>query len=250
MQSFFSRAAVAVAVLAGSTTAAQAGLILTIGDSVGPTTFTCNNTTAAGVTTCGLNGFITTLNSNSIFLGSTFTVGGFRVGGALTSTNNPGSMTGAVLNQTTLTASNISGVAGSFFIDLLSQGFTLPTGPQLSLFGSSGGSANAGGTGTITNAYYADPTNVGLLSNGISCAYAVSTSFNCSATPLEWTRNPGAFSLRQIQTFALGASVSNLNTTNNLTVSQVPEPVSASLVGVALIALGLASRRRRTAAKA
>lgn len=250
MQSFFSRAAVAAAVLAGSATAAQAGLILTIGDSAGPTTFTCDNTTAAGVASCGANGFLTMLNSNSIGLLSSFSVGGFQVGGSLTSSNNPGTATSAILNQTTLTASNVSGVAGSFFIDLLSVGFTLPAGPILNLSGSSGGSANSGGTGTITNAYYADPTNVGLLSNGTSCAYAVATSFNCTATPTQWTRSAGPFALRQVQTFALGANVSSINTTNNLTVSRIPEPVSAALVGVALVALGLVSRRRRTAAQA
>ncbi len=240
MRKTFSLAAVSAATLVGMASTAHANLIVTIGD--GTSSVTCNNTTAAGVALCAGSGFITAVGGNNIVLAAPISIGSFTIGGTLTSTNNPGGAS-TFLNQSTLTVSNSNALGGFFFVDLLSQGFTLPAGPDLTLFGSSGFSSNTGATGSVNNRYFADPTNLGVLSNEISCSYAITTNNSCAAPTTGWTRGAGAFALRQIQEFTLTSSALNLNSTNNLIVANVPEPLSASLVGLGLLAAGLASRR-------
>jgi hypothetical protein len=144
----------------------------------------------------------------------------------------------------TQVVNNTSG--GDLFFNATGFGYTMPVGPDMTLFGSQATSTNSVSSGgTVTSQLYADPTGLGLFSNLISCSYAVTTSSSCDAPTTTWNRgaNP-TFSLTDVVIFDLGLG-QGVNGSSNVTASQIPEPVSTALVGLGLVGLGLFSRRRQ-----
>jgi hypothetical protein len=235
-------AASAVTLALGAAAPAHAYMVMDITDTGSATVKSCSTLNAASIVACGAAGFIVVNPHNVIYSG---TIGGYTVDVTGSTANVPGTATSAFVNLSyTQVVNNTSG--GDLFFNATGFGYTMPVGPDMTLFGSQATSTNSVSSGgTVTSQLYADPTGLGLFSNLISCSYAVTTSSSCDAPTTTWNRgaNP-TFSLTDVVIFDLGLG-QGVNGSSNVTASQIPEPVSTALVGLGLVGLGLFSRRRQ-----
>jgi hypothetical protein len=250
MRKIFTKAALAAAVLAGASTSSHAYLIMEIAQ-IGGGSLICNTQTLVG---CAGFGF-TVINPE--LLSFTATVGDFQVSGTFGESNSPGTSVVARLDASSLRVERVgSAGSGQLFIGLKAFDFADPNGIVKTLSGSAGSSTQQIGTGagnganTVSTNFWADPTNAALPTNLISCSYAITTNGSC-ATPSTLWNDPlgsggGLFSLRMEQLFDMKVGTS-LNSTAALAARNLPEPMSATLVGVALVGLALASRRSKKA---
>lgn len=250
MRKIFTKAAIAAAALAGASTSSHAYLIMEIAQ-IGGGSLICNTQTLAG---CAGFGF-TVINPELVSF--TATVGDFQVSGTFGESNSPGNSLVARLDASSLRVERVgSAGSGQLFIGLKAFDFSDPNGIVKTLSGSAGSSTQqiGGGAGngnnTVSTNFWADPTNAALPVNLISCSYAITTNGSC-ATPSTLWNDPlgsgaGLFALRMEQLFDMKVGTS-LNSTAALAARNLPEPMSAALVGVALMGLALASRRSKKA---
>jgi hypothetical protein len=254
MRTSLLKAAAAAAVLAGSVGSANAFVLLNLQDLSAAVSKTCN-TSAAVVNVVGGN--CAAVDGFSIIgggLGISFsgTVGGWDVFTTTFASNIPGTATAATLNASTTQLKKNSAGTGDFLIDLTGFNYLLPAGGTKSLRGSASltSSDTSFGAGNfVQSEFYADPNNTGATATPfLACNMNLAPSANCDTAQIEWN-DPGlgTFSMRDVQIVRLSQG-KLVNTTLSGTVGAVPEPMTLSLVGAALLAAGVASRRRAKAA--
>jgi len=146
------------------------------------------------------------------------------------------------------------GAGAQLFVGVRAFNFSQPDGELKTLTGSSGMSSPGGtGSGTITSRFWADASNTGgtPAATLLTCTYPLSSAASCDAGSLIWADPAGSggglFSLRSEHSFML-ANGSTFEGTTSLVAGRIPEPMTASLVGVALLGLALASKRKARAA--
>lgn len=255
MRKVFSKGALAAAAVLGLASSANAYVVLTITDLSTATTVTCNSFVGG----CG-SGFGVANNAIS-FAGS---VGAFDIGFSSGTSNAPGNALFATSNTATTTVFRNDAAAGtkSLVIDLIAFDFFNPTGLQKTMEGSATPSNTIGFNSPLESVF----TNFRVNSDNGSTAPSFNlvpggpvTSFSCTYNPASPTQcfnagnavwndpasgQPG-FSMRTQQSFNILAGTS-INSSSSLTVRNVPEPLTVSLVGAALLAAGVASRRKAT----
>ncbi len=247
MRKHLTKLALAAAALAGLSTSANAFVILTIVDVANPGgALVCNTSVASsGVlpgncsTSAGFFPYVLGANT-SIFTG---TISGFSV--STTSGIGTSGITFADLNAATSSVSYSGLGIGTMQIKLEVYDFTQPVGGLKNFSGSASLTSSVASAGdTIKSDFFVDGSNAGLLTNPLSCTAAILTSGNsCSAGSLQWADGPPAqFSMTTIQTYKVAAGGA-VNATSSSVVT-VPEPATLSLVGLTLLGLGFASRRR------
>ena len=154
--------------------------------------------------------------------------------------NRVGTSLGAALNDT-----------HQLFVDFRAFDYALPIANDKLVSSSASFSANANGwaaTDTVTTNFIVDKDNGLATTLSQSCTMAPTTglgqptSDNCNLSPAGWTDNGGLYSIRSTQIFSV-ARGTTMNSTANMVVRAVPEPMSTALVGIALFGLALAGRR-------
>jgi hypothetical protein len=238
--------AVAAAALLGAASIAQAKVVLSL------KAFASDGITQIGSTSfCDSSAFGACSASFSLvggglsFVGS---VGNFSVTTTSFTGNLPGTPSSATLDASTTKVKNNSASGfGFFFIDVFATDYMFPAGNEKYLSGSAsltqtGSSVTAGDF--VTSRFYADGTNAGLLTNQRSCTMNSATTGGCDAGTGAWTdADGGLFAMRDIQVYRLTAQ-KTINTTASGEVTPIPEPMTLSLVGAALLAAGFAARRK------
>jgi len=255
MQKILTKVAMAAVAVVGVSTSAQAYVFMRLADLNAAlaiqTSADCNTSmaqnNAAGGNCSTLDGFTGySLGGNGIAFNGT--VGSFSVFTTSGFGDVPGTPTTASLDTSSTRISNTSGIAGldNFYIDFRGLDFLFPAGASKTLFGSASHSSTSPGAGESVNTFfYADPTNAGGTTVEGSCAMVVTFNNSCnSGAPIVWSDvGLGTFSLRSQQYVQLNAG-SVVNTTTSVIAGAIPEPMTLSLVGAALLAAGVASRRR------
>ncbi len=257
MRNVLTKLAVAAAALVGGVTSANAYVILTITDLSTATTTICNTSLACGV------GW-TIINSNTVSF--TGTIGAFDVVATQGFGNTPGTPAVAFANTTSLSVNRNDGAAGlkGLKVTFDAIDFSAPIGQFKSLQGSASDTAGAGfftaGSDFVASQFYVDSAGGTLFNSPLTappgstaadglyatgCFFFVSTNGSCAAPGITWadpSAPVGTFSARSEQQFALNAA-SIVQTTSSLTIRTVPEPMTTTLVGMALVGLAFASRR-------
>src|SRR5690242_18391474 len=109
--------------------AARADSYLNI--TVGASTISCDNSSAAGVSACAANGFSTALNGSSISSLGPISIGGYTIAGVNISGNQPGTPTSAFALASEFNVTNQSG-SQTLIIEYASNQFSNPVGTPVS----------------------------------------------------------------------------------------------------------------------
>lgn len=266
MRKLFLSAVAAAAFSLGSAQAAPS-MVITLTDTEVP----------ALSLTCTISGVVSVLSSCStgpafsfsILSGSTegnfrlgFSgdVGGYSLAGEVSQSNTPGTITQASINMSYTDVRNLTSI-GRLVMSVQAYEFTLPAGPDLTIFGSATGTSNNLDPnapppmpgqfiegGFFANASNNVPPQAGATI-GLGCDYevtGVASGDNCSRSGV-WTRGAGPFSLQDTVSFQLAQGQDGINGGSNVIVrNRIPEPVSTALVGMGLVGLAFFSRRRKT----
>ncbi len=238
--------AIAAAALLGGASVAQAKVVLTL------QAYAADGVTLLSSTTCDSSAFGACSASFSLIGGGLSYVGtisNFSVSTTSFSGNMPGTPASATLDASTTRVlnTNASGF-GYLYIDVYATDYLFPSGNDkyLSGFASITQPASSVSAGDyLQSNFYADGTNAGLATNLRTCTIMAATNASCAAPAAgTWNdANGGTFAMRDIQTFRLSAG-NTINSTASGEVTPIPEPMTLSLVGAALLAAGAAARRK------
>lgn len=276
MRNMMSKLALAAAGLIGVVSSAQAGFsILTLRWGGGALqSMTCDSSAfaacAAEVTATGSGGAFTTSTVLGIetlrffgTLGGTTAANSYFLIDTNAKTNSPGTvLVGEALAASTAitrlgAATDLGGAFGAvaqLTVDFISYGYTNPNGVDKLLHGTA--AENTTGAGSSFNGAL-DKVNTffkvdslggtaflgGPFETTTSCNMSVLASNNCVAPTVPWTDAVAGYSLRAQQTYLLAAG-SNWNASAGIAVTNVPEPTTTALVGIALLGMGAVARRR------
>lgn len=250
----------AMSALAGSASAGH--IVIDIVDNGTSTGVSCSTLNAGTQAACLLAGFSFGAGNNLNQVSFTGNIGAYTASFTNTTTNNPGTAGNATLSLSFLDVRNL-GSSGSLSYNVYAFGFTLPAGPDLTLFASQGVSANVmeGSAGSsFTSAYSVNPNNVTPPGDGASTSTSYTYAQGLTANPwsdgenlagVNWSRNAGPFSMSDQMTFHMAAASdpgagNGVNGSSNMVVrNRIPEPVSTALVGMGLVGLAFFSRRRK-----
>ncbi len=262
MRNAITKVALAAAALVGASTSAHAYVFLQLADLAADNVTIqseakCNTSLAqvnvAGGNCSTVDGFLGYAAGGN-FIGFLGTVGSFSIATTSGIGNQPGNPAFASLNtsSTQVTNNNAQGSGlDSMYINFTGFDFLLPNGADKTLFGTASysGTVLPGVGGSIKTNFYADGTNGGNPFNGLTCSMAVTTDDSCNTGPLTAWNDPAPaqFSLRTQQYFTINDRT-QVNATTSVIAGAIPEPMTTSLVGVALLGMALASRRRSTKA--
>ena len=253
----FSRQVFAAVALTAVASAAQAYVQISLVDTGGGAV-SCSTQNAATVAACSA-GF-TAFGGGAVTVGTldlqfSGFVGGFRVTTTSLGSNTPGTMVVGTLDQSATRVERRTGFgAGTLFIDSFAFNYTSPVGPLRSFTGATSfDSSLYANTDSVTTVLTYDPFNLGgdNFSAGTTSfaatlslpPYDGSSKSDSEAFGLVTVAGPGSYSLRHKQAYAL-AEGSVINSTATSAVRRIPEPMSASLVGIALLGLAFAARRK------
>ena len=248
MRKFLTLAAAAAAVLVSGAAQAVPYMVLTLeATGANAATRTCSTFSLATQIQCGVDGFTVFAFNNVAFAGI---IGGFEAKLQGASSNTPGTAAQSVINMSFQDLQNRNaGLLATFRLTGTAYGFTLPSGPAMSLFGSQSHSANADPGASMTSVQYANRFNVDPVGAGTSvsttCTNALATNASCASPTVMWTRDVGAFSLADQITFVLAQGADGVNGGSNVTARRVPEPMTTALVGLGLFGAAFFSRRRK-----
>lgn len=266
MRNVITKVALAATFVMGVASSANAFVVLTMRDLSTATSVTCNTAAAVTATNCGAGFSITSAN----FVTYSGSVGAFDVVSTQGISNAPGNANLATANTTSLTVNRNDSAVGikSLVVDFISFDFFNPNGTIKTFQGSASTTAGDGLFNSATESVFTDfrvdsdnaANSLGALSfnmgsgtvTDLNCTMATGTNNSCNAGNVLWNDpalGVAGFSTRTQQRFNLEAS-SVINTTSSLTIRNLPEPMTLSMVGAALLGLGIASRRRRAADKA
>jgi hypothetical protein len=226
---------------------AQASSLLSI--TVGGTTASCDNSTAAGVAACTAAGFTTSLGASGInAITFTGTVNGVLSGNISLGSNNPGTPAIAFVLDTKFDVRNNSATTQTLTVAFAINNFTQPVGPA---FLSASQTANwtvttAGDTQSFT-AWERNtndlvvPGPASSAASTIDCVSPGGITSPCAQqspdTPVTVTA-PFAVTGRQIVTMAAGTVATYTGTsTLSSTPQQAPEPTSVLLLGTGMLLL-------------
>jgi hypothetical protein len=254
----FTKLAAAAAILMGAASASHALMRLSITDGNSSTAISC--TTPASCSTAGFV-FTTVLDvpgNHQIFFNTITPWNGWAISGTVAFSDSPGSVTTSKLNVSSLVVTNVSGAANFLDLSLVGTDYTIPTGNLKSISGTATISSQEGDlevTDTILSKIHAagDNRNVGFDDASTlidSCTTGgpagVTISKTCDMAPQAWTdTDGGTFSMRVFQRISLSAGASvKADSLMVATSAAVPEPMTVSLVGAALLGVAAASRRR------
>lgn len=243
------RIAVAAGVLLGVATSAHATVRLDLTDLSSGETLACDTAFAVSAVNCGVAAGFTIMGGGA-GIGFSGTVGGFSVFTTSFVSNVPGTVSAALLNGSATLITRTAAGQGDLRIDLVGMGYTLPVGPWKTLRGSASmtSSDDIFGVGDLVSSEFVANADNGMPIPGTDptrqCTMSISSSNSCSTSSIFWN-DPlgGSFSIRDVQLIRL-SSGHTVNTTISGTVAAVPEPMTLSLVGAALLAAALAGRRR------
>lgn len=277
MKSIFTKAAAAAVLLAGVSTAAMAVPVVEmrisdiIVDGLGnPVSLfaqkSCISTAVAACNAAGFSFVVTGGGLRQITFGTSIAgiggvidalsgeIGTFLITTTSGSSNVPGTATEAFLNRSQTEATRLAPVDGlihRLVVDFRSFGYEDPDGEFKTLSGSASMSANldkSSLTDSVTTRFSVDKNNGVAETAFIECTMTATTnplSESCSLPVVPWTDTfapASMFSMRSQQQFDVAVGTS-INSTANSSVRNVPEPMTTTLVGIALAGLALAGRR-------
>lgn len=241
--------ALAAGVLLSVATPAQSRVVLTL--QSGGTTLTCTNNNGVAQGPCGA-GFTLSGTTGILYSGS---LNGFSIGLTVGISNLPGDPNGAFLTGSDTFVSRTGAGQAALTIDLQAFGYLEPSSSNKTLFGASSFSSNTNwqATDSVVGQFAANASNVApLLSHSAFNGYttctvtASTTSGRCDAPTVLWTDPVSPFSMRNRQTYTLSNGA--IATATHSGTVQVPEPMTLSLVGAALLGAAVVSRRRNKSA--
>jgi hypothetical protein len=222
------------AVLATSAPTARAGLVIDYSLDGGTTFFT-----------------LVTGASGSIVFGGSPTLGVFDVTGIATMSNSPGTASLAKVLSSSMDILNTSHATASIEFVFSDTGFMAPTAPPMLRLDS-----HIGGSVTVDNVHNLasftsclSTTNSNLTSctgatyvDGPGMPNIASGSYS-DTQYLDIATLVGPYSIIQVLNVTLGAG-SDVGFQANTALQPIPEPVSLTVLGAALIGLGILGRRR------
>lgn len=248
---------VAAAALATGAVSSHAYLIFEVSQfGGGPSVVNvCSGENALTIAACGPQFAVTTnaLGQQTIaFVGN---VGDFTVSTTNSVSNTPGTSSFARVGTTALSVERSGGTDGDgkkLFIGVRAFNFSQPSGELKTLTGSSGMSSPGGlGSGSITSEFWADAFNTGAKATPtLTCSYPLTASGSCATGDLIWAdplaSGAGLFSLRSEHIFDITVGSVFEGTTSTIA-RRLPEPMTLTLVGAALIGAAAVSRRSKKA---